>query len=457
MNENLTQYLEYLIYFINIIFITSFIVLLARSQKNAILFRFFYAGLGAKLVCSVLFGLLYKYYYQNGDTFIIFSDASSIAKILIENPKKYLGILFLGDFSGIPVEYLHSHFIWQSATLLMSRILSVFCLLSDNNYWLVGIYLAVFSYIPVFMLANKLADIFPNAKNAAAIAFLGVPSVVFWSSGVCKETLLLPFICILGDIFMRNIYVNITTHSPSLKEKEKEKERGVFTSNYSAIFKDILLAMFCFLIIWKLKYYYAGVLLICMLSFLINLYLERVFLKKIYQQYPSLSYFMVVFLMFIILFPAGFLHWNLQLDNIMGALVQNHDQIYKIKPQDAIQFNNLKVNWSSLLENTPLAMFSGLFRIFLWESKTFLQALAGAENLLILGLFVASLVRWWQNGRYFSTLIFVILIYITVLATMLALSSPNFGTLSRYKVGFVPFEVYLMLLVFYQTKVNKET
>ena len=440
MNENLTQYLEYFIYFVNIIFITSFIVLLARSQKKATLFRFFYAGLGAKLVCSVLFGLLYKYYYQNGDTFIIFSDASSIAKLLPKNPIKYLEILILGDFSGISSDYLY--FFGQSTTLLMSRILSVFCLLCDNNYWLVGIYLAVFSYIPVFLLANRLANIFPNAKNAAAIAFLGVPSVVFWSSGVCKETLLLPFICILVNVFVRNIYT--TTPSPSLKE------RGV----YLTICKDVLLTFFCFLIIWKLKYYYAGVLLICMLAFLLNMYLERIFLKKIYQKYPFLSYFMVIFLMFIMVFPTGFLHWNLQPYYFLKAIEQNHDQIYNIKPQDAIQFNNLKGNWGSLLENTPLAMFSGLFRIFLWESKTFLQALAGTENLLILGLFVASLVRWWQNGRYFSTLIFVILIYIVVLATMLALSSPNFGTLSRYKVGFVPFEVYLMLLVFYHKKIN---
>ncbi len=441
MNQDLMENIMWILFcFINIGILTLLIQTFARTQRDASLFRFFYAGLGAKLVCSVLFGLLYKYYYQNGDTFIIFSDASSIAKILLQNPKKYFEILILGDFSGIPSDYLY--FFGQSTTLLMSRILSVFCLLCASNYWLVGIYLAVFSYIPVFLLANRLANIFPNAKNAAAIAFLGVPSVVFWSSGVCKETLLLPFICVLVDIFVKNIYT--TTPNPSLKE------RGV----YLTIFKDILLTIFCFLIIWKLKYYYAGVLLICMLAFLLNMYLEHIFLKKIYQKYPFLSYFMVVFLMFIIIFPTGFLHWNLQPYYFLKAIEQNHDQIYNIKPQDAIQFNNLKGNWSSLLENTPLAMFSGLFRIFLWESKTFLQALAGAENLLILGLFVASLVRWWQNGRYFSTLIFVILIYIVVLATMLALSSPNFGTLSRYKVGFVPFEVYLMLLVFYQKKVK---
>lgn len=429
---------QYFIYFVNIIFITLIIGLFARYQKNTTLFRFFYAGLGAKVVCSVLFGLLYKYYYQNGDTFIIFSDASSIAKILPQNPKKYLEMLFLGDFSGIDSSYLY--FFGQSTTLLMSRILSVFCLLCDSNYWLVGIYLAVFSYIPVYRLANRLANIFPNAQLAAVIAFLGVPSVVFWSSGVCKETILLPFICLLGDIFLRYVYPNT----------QKLKDNKILKSPYLTILKDILFSLFCFLIIWKLKYYYAGVLLICMFAFLLNMYLERVFLKKIYEKYPFLSYFMVVFLMLIIVFPAGFLHWNLQPYYFLKAIEQNHDQIYNIKPQDAIQFNHLKGNWSSLLENTPLAMFSGLFRIFLWESKTFFQGLAGAENLVILGLFVVSLVRWWQNGRYFSTLIFVILIYIVVLATMLALSSPNFGTLSRYKVGFVPFEVYLILSVFYK-------
>ena len=90
--------IEFGIYFINIFFITSFIAFFTRYQKNATLFRFFYAGLGVKLVCSVLFGLLYKYYYGNGDTFIIFSDATAIAKILPKDPVKYLEMLFLARF-----------------------------------------------------------------------------------------------------------------------------------------------------------------------------------------------------------------------------------------------------------------------------------------------------------------------------------------------------------------------
>ncbi len=39
-----------------------------------------------------------------------------------------------------------------------------------------------------------------------------------------------------------------------------------------------------------------------------------------------------------------------------------------------------------------------------------------------------------------------LLLYTVLLATLLALSSPNFGTLLRYKVGFLPFLAYLLLI-----------
>jgi hypothetical protein len=42
-------------------------------------------------------------------------------------------------------------------------------------------------------------------------------------------------------------------------------------------------------------------------------------------------------------------------------------------------------------------------------------------------------------------LITAVVLYIVLLAALLALSSPNFGALSRYKVAFVPFFVYLLL------------
>jgi hypothetical protein len=49
-----------------------------------------------------------------------------------------------------------------------------------------------------------------------------------------------------------------------------------------------------------------------------------------------------------------------------------------------------------------------------------------------------------MNARY-VLLITAVVLYTILLAALLALSSPNFGALSRYKVAFVPFFVYLLL------------
>jgi hypothetical protein len=101
---------------------------------------------------------------------------------------------------------------------------------------------------------------------------------------------------------------------------------------------------------------------------------------------------------------------------------------------------------SGIIKNIPLAIFSGLYRPFFTEASTVLQFLSATENFLLLILTATALMRIKSvvNSKH-RLLIFSLMIYIMVLCIFLALSTPNFGTLSRYRVGFLPFFVFLLV------------
>ncbi|MFN5072360.1 MAG: hypothetical protein ACK5EY_09360, partial [Cyclobacteriaceae bacterium] len=78
------------------------------------------------------------------------------------------------------------------------------------------------------------------------------------------------------------------------------------------------------------------------------------------------------------------------------------------------------------------------------ESFNFLSFFFSLENGVVLLLTLWSLFRWGKTRQVNSWMI-AVLLYTVVLALLLALSTPNFGSLARYKTGFMPFFVYLIL------------
>jgi hypothetical protein len=111
---------------------------------------------------------------------------------------------------------------------------------------------------------------------------------------------------------------------------------------------------------------------------------------------------------------------------------------------DVIHYQNLEPTVTSLLVNAPWALFSGLFRPFPWEAKTVFQLLVSVENGLLLILLIVSVKSIARCKTIDCLIIWSAAVYIVLLCTFLALSAPNFGTLSRYRVCFLPFLFFLV-------------
>jgi hypothetical protein len=207
----------------------------------------------------------------------------------------------------------------------------------------------------------------------------------------------------------------------------------------------LLLLVYLYLL-FRLKYYYLAALLPAIMAFLLTDTLVRHFLPG-----KSLSSKVVLLVIVFagILAAASLLHPNLHIANFLEALVTNHDiTLQASAPQNSILFENLLPEAGSIAKHLPEAVFSGMFRPLVWEGNTIFHWCIGLENLLL--LLLSLYVLFFRRGVItqiqpsYVLLIVSTLMYVGLLAALLALSSPNFGALSRYKVAFIPFYAFLL-------------
>ena len=82
----------------------------------------------------------------------------------------------------------------------------------------------------------------------------------------------------------------------------------------------------------------------------------------------------------------------------------------------------------------------------MWDAQNLFQWLTAVENLILLILAMGSLWNIRQiSERKDRWLFWATITYVVVLATVLAFAAPNFGALTRYKVGFLPLLAFIII------------
>lgn len=375
----------------------------------------FWSGLSVKLIAGWALGAIYLFYYQANDTWTLFEEAQKLTALVRTQPTHYLSLLVTDDMTLLKEAGIS---ISQDRSLFFVRLLSLVNLFSFNNYWIVAAYVSFFSFVVSWFLFRRISLWLPEAKLAAAISFLFLPSVVFWSSGIVKETLALSGLYLMAAIFIRVI----------------KKER-VPTLEW------VILPVAAY-VAWGLKYYWVALFLASGLTIFVFLLVEQRI--NIVRQFRMLTW-CLIFL--VLVFLVSFFHPNFNYQDVLEVIISNHKEFLRLSDSnDVIHVEGLTASWSSIFYHAPQAFFFGLFRPFFWEASGLTATLASLENLL---LFIAA-ISALSNIRLLITaklkpLVWGIVMYSVSLGTLLALSTPNFGTLSRYRVGFLPFLVFILL------------
>lgn len=371
----------------------------------------FLSGLAVKILAGIALGLTYMYYYQGqGDT-LQYWEESTLIEAQMTSVTKALEILW----SELPDSALISMGVQGvPRSFFFSKIAAVISWLTGGNYWMMA---SVFSFVS-FLAAWKLFKQLQSYRVSAAVALLFFPSVVFWSSGLIKESLGLAAIYLLVSLFL-TLY------------------RGARVTWY-----DIILGLVAAWVGWNLKYYWLGILAPILLTTLTVGYL-----KQFRPAWKSIELVLGGTLLAIFLVVATGSHPNFYPERIASVVVESNAAFVRYSaPGGVIHFDSLQPQAGSLLLNSPWALFSCLFRPWLGESANVVTGLAAVENtaLLLLVLFAFRGTREAMQSPD-RLLAGGVITYTILLAVFLALSSPNLGTLSRYKVGFLPFLVLVLL------------
>ena len=146
--------------------------------------------------------------------------------------RAYFSFIIGGNESGLLSELLINS---QSRSLFLVKIVSFIAIFTRDNYWIISLYFSLVSFWAGFLLFQKVSTAFPATKLAAAIAFLFFPSVVFWSSGIIKESLALA-----GLFILVRVYIALLTNS-------------------KLSWWEYLLTPIAAIIVWNLKYYWMAV------------------------------------------------------------------------------------------------------------------------------------------------------------------------------------------------------
>jgi hypothetical protein len=432
------------LYIMLILFITSYTQHKKIGSNSA--YKYYTWGMVAKMFCAVAICLIYTLYYSSGDSTGYYEQGMVIRNLFYKNPGQFFEILFNGStkenysYLDDSTGYVASH-TWANdySAMYISRLVTPLCFIGFNSFITVTILLAWICYSGVWRLYLLFCEQFPLIKKQLAISILFIPSVVFWGSGLLKDTVTLSSIGWYSYCFY---------HLLVKKEIKIKHIAGVLLSAYLLIVLKpyILFALLPGSLIW-LSYERVAKMTNRVLKFLVT---PIIILIGLVTGFYSLSY-------------MGDSLGAYSINGVLErAVVVQKDLKSDYYGGNSFDIGDFDASIGSVLAKSPLAINATLFRPYLWEVKNPLMLLSSLEStyifFLTLGLmfrlkFIGFFKFIWANPLLLFSVLFALFFAFSV-----GLSTPNFGALSRLKIPCIPFFVSSLFVLrhLYEVKTKKK-
>jgi hypothetical protein len=392
---------------------------------------YYFLALTAKILGALALGFVYQFYYSGGDTYVYHTYGSrQLWEAFIDSPETGLKLFFSrGKLSPGLYEYFDK--IWylrDERSFFIIQIAFLFDLITFSSYSATATLFAVISFTGAWSLFRTFYNVYPNNHRWLAISCLFIPSVVFWGSGIMKDTITLAALGILTYMIQQIfIYRKITVN------------RVFF----------MLLALFTIFVVRK---------------FILQAFLPAAVLwitASYYHRIQSLVARVVILpaMIIVILVASVFLATKIGEGDKRYALdrIAQTSQItaYDIRywtGKDAgsgYTLGELDGTIGGMLKLAPQAVNVSIFRPYPWEVTNILMAFSSMESfvMLLITLFLifryfGNVVSNWKNPEVLFCLTFCVIFGFAV-----GVSTFNFGSLVRYRIPILPmYSVALVLL-----------
>jgi hypothetical protein len=396
---------------------------------------FFLPALMVKLVGATVFALIYQFYYGGGDTFEYYNASQHVRRAVFEQPALGAEILFTpaGHFTTENVRYTsRTRYFRSSEEWALSRITTLVGLLAANSYLGISYFFGFFAFLGTWRLYQVFVALYPDFYKPFFVATFLMPSMVFWASGLLKDTV------VLGGVgFLTYAAINIFYR------------RHLLVNGLTAVLVIFLIS--------SLKIY---VLYTLVPALLLWYYLKVQGLIR----NPILKAAVLPFLLLVVSL-LGFLLFR-TLANQASEKYSDVDTI-TTRVQDFHWDHSLRAGGSSytlgevtytplgILQKAPASINVTLYRPYLWEARNAVVLISAFESfaylvITIMALFTLSpkrVAKLFGNPEWWLCMVFTLL-----LGFVVGFVSYNFGALARFKVPLMPFFGIALSLAFYLGK-----
>lgn len=416
----------------------------AMEKRGNPEYRFFLTGLSAKLFAVIVFSLLYYYYYDGGDSTSYFFGAQSMRNMALHDPGEYL-VQMLGDNSSRAwhsytpeTKWPYQFMFYDPRVFAVIRVTSLLILFTFNSYLITNLLLASLSYLGVWACYRTFVSYFPEASWRLAIAFLFMPSVVFWGSPILKDTFTFGAACwwvhAVDEVFFK-------------RRNVVSKSVAMFVS--AGII--ILIKPYIFMVLMPATVAWVG-------------YSRVARLRNALVKFVLIPVFIVaaVGISMTVLQAMGGSFDKFALDKALTTIEVTQDDLSNEAAYGSNSFDlgAFDGTWTGVVSKFPIAVNATLFRPYLWESGNVVMMLSGLENLWVLGFTLWVMLKAGPGFLLRSIgsvpLLLMCMVFALLFSFAIGVTTPNFGALVRFKIPMMPFYISGLYLVLYLSELRKQ-
>jgi len=405
---------------------------------------YFMKGLTVKLVGGFMSGVIYFYYYGDGDTVHYFDRVKLLYGLYQYDTSRFWRLIFVNTSSHAPD--LHWNLItvkaFDTSQYMVVRVASLLSIPTFRIYSGIALLFAALSFTGVWAMFVTFYDINPSLKREFAISCLFIPSVFFWGSGLFKDTIAIGFV----GWFTYAVYMVFI----------KRKNLAI----------NVTILIFSFYMLYIIKTYIVMAFVPAILIWVFFKYRDNI--KNEFIR-TTVTPVLLVLSMVVALFAVTRIggtggYWSVdQMQTRAKDMQWWHKEVKKIYGEAGggsfYSVGSGDFSLGNVIRSFPLAVNVTLFRPYLWEARNPVMILSAIES-LILFIFTLKIVRNVGIPRAMrlsvtNPEIFFALLFSIIFAFAVGFTSFNFGALVRYKIPAIPFYVMALFLIRYHANVHK--
>lgn len=412
-----------------------YVIFLIRRRRitDPVLKKYQLQGFWIKVFGTIAFTIFHKVISPGNDsTGLYYDEGINIAK-LISGDSSYLKLLFSAgadfDQTLLSTPFNKGYFL-SEGNYLVTKIVAALSFITFSNYMVINLFFSMISYSGVWRLYKFFYEMHPKLHRMFAVAILYLPTFVFWSGGILKDSLA---IGMLG-------WLTYSLYLLLYRRKNLVKNLAIsFVAGYLlAVLKSYIL--FAYLPFFLLFLTLANFKLI----------------KKPRLRVAAIIAIVIVGVaaFFIVTDKLQSELGDLALDRLSETVKSQQNKFVELSGEAESSFS-LGVTFDgtnlSLLQMAPAAIIATFYRPFLWESKKVSSLLSSLESLILMlftlyvllkGKIIHFIVPILKDPMIMFCFFFSIVFGVFIGATAL-----NFGTLVRYKIPCMPFYVIALILI----------